>query len=167
MYGVWRWVIAALLTLTAAACSSDGDAAEVPGATVPTEAATSTTLSVEQEVEQAYLKAFDIYVDALRRLDASRLPEAFTGEALALYTQEVADLKAANTPVRYEVEHDYDVSVNGEAAEVVDNYVNHSVLLDGSTGQPLEPDPNQRLEYRFVLERREGKWLVVDVFKRS
>ncbi|MFP5328425.1 MAG: hypothetical protein ACLGHT_13185, partial [Acidimicrobiia bacterium] len=61
----------------------------------------------------------------------------------------------------------YEISVNGDDAEVIDRYLNHSVLLDGVTGEPLESDPNERLEYRFVLEKREGAWLVVDVFRRA
>lgn len=162
MYGVWRWVLAALLTLSAAACSSDGDAAEVTGATVPTEDTTSTTLSVEQEVEQAYLESWDVYAKAMRNLDPSLLSAAFGEDALTLKTEEVLALKAANTPVRIAVEHNVEVvTATSETAELIDRAINHSVLIDPATGEPTEPDPDSRRDSRYRLKRMEGRWIVV------
>ena len=156
-------MLAALVVALAAACSN-GDAPEVTGATVPTEATTSTTLSVEQEVEQAYLRAFEIYVDALRRLDPSRLPEAFAGDALATREAEVGDLRAAGTPVRYEIaDRTYETRLEPPNRAVMDiRYRNHSVLLN-MQGEPIEPDPNELLRVTYVLEKRDNKWFVVEI----
>lgn len=164
MYGVWRWVLTALVTVTATACASGNDQPQASGATVPTEATTTTTLSVEQEVEQAYLKSWDVYVKAVRDLDTSRLAEAYAGEALELKVNEVERLRAAQTPVRYEVEHDYDIRLETPTrAVVVDRQLNHAVLLN-MKGEPLEPDPNEVVKYEFVMEKRGETWFVLNVF---
>ena len=164
MYGVWRRVLAALVAVTAAAACSSGDRPEVTGATVPTEATTSTTLSVEQEVEQAYLRAFDIYVKAVRDLDTRALDDAYADVALATTLQEIEDLRAAGTPVRYEVEdHAYEPRIESPTRVVMQvRYLNHSVLLN-MAGEPIEQDPNERLTYEYVLEKRNGQWFVVNV----
>lgn len=162
MNGVWRWLLAAVWVLTAAACSSDGDAAEVSGATVPTAATTSTTLSVEQEVEQAYLKSWDVYAEAMRTLSDASLSTAFGGETLETRRQEVAALKAAGTPARIAADHDITVeSVEDATARLRDAYVNHSVVLNPATGEPAEPDPNETYDVVVTLERMDGTWKVV------
>ena len=164
MNGVWRWLLAAVLVLTAAACSSDGDAAEVSGATVPTEATTSTTLSVEQEVERAYLKSWDVYAEAVRYLKKTDLAGIFGGEYLATVTSEIDERAAERRPSRVEVEHDYRITVESrDRATVVDSYRNHSVQLDPTTGEPVEPDPNELLVETYTMERIGGQWKVVRV----
>ena len=163
MYGVWRRVLAALVTVTAAAACSSGDKPEVTGATVPTEATTSTTLSVEQEVEQAYLKSWDVYAAAMRTGDAELLRSAYDGDALELGRADIAALVAKGQRAEMRVEHSYRIEIDGDRAEVFDEYRNHSVAVDATTGEPVEPDPNNVLRQRYVLERREGEWWVVDI----
>ena len=157
----------ALLTLCAvlsvasvAACGGDDESA--PAATVGTER-TTTTLSVEAEVEAAYLRSWDVYADAMRTFDTSALDEVYTGQALELRLDEVRDLEAANTPARMEVEHDYTIEVDGETAVVVDAYVNHSVVLDPATGEPAEADPNNNLTTRYEFVRGGAGWLIARV----
>lgn len=160
MYGVRRWALAALVLATAVACSSD-ETRPATGATVPTEAITSTTLSVEQEVEQAYLKSWDVYAEALRRLDATGIENYFAEPYINTLRSEIADLISAGTPVRVEVEHDYEIQVVSDTeAVVVDTYRNHSVLL-GKDGVPIEADPNSVVSERYTLRLVEGRWLVV------
>ena len=64
-----------------------------------------------------------------------------------------------------DVEHDYAIEVNGEIAVVADNYVNHSVLLDGTTGEPIEDDPDELLQYTYAMRRIEGVWKVTEILR--
>ena len=161
MYGVWRRVLAALVTVTAAAACSSGDKPEVTGATVPTAATTSTTLSVEQEVEQAYLKSWDVYAEAMRTRDASLLEQVFIEEALRLAKQDLAKVGEGQMAL-IRVDHDYRIEVSSATeAEVFDEYVNHSVLADAA-GKPIEPDPNETVRSHQRLRKISGTWKVFD-----
>ena len=154
-------MLAALVAVTAAAACSSGDRPEVTGATVPTQATTSTTLSVEQEVEQAYLKSWDVYAQAMRKLDPTGIESYFGQPYIETLRSEIADLNAAGTPVRIEVEHDYEIQLASPTeAIVVDRYRNHSVLLN-SDGVPIEADPNSIVAERYTLRLTGGRWLVI------
>ena len=94
-------VVAACLT----GCQSDETPA-TPSATVATAPATtapSTTTTLvptvaptpEQEVEAAYLKSWEVYADALLRLDGSRFPEVYVDDALTMRNEELAELVLA------------------------------------------------------------------------
>jgi hypothetical protein len=115
-------------------------------------------------VEAAYLRSWEVYADAMLRLDPARLPEGYTGAALDGRRDEVADLATARTPARMEVEHDYEVVVVDDAnALVLERYRDHSVLLDGTTMQPLGPDPDQIVSREYVLHREADGWRVARV----
>ena len=181
MAGARAWLagVALLCGVLAGACGgaerndapSATVAARTSSSTTATTAATSTTTTtspapttVEDEVESAYLRSWDVYADALLRLDASRLEESYTGPALLTRQDEVARLAAARTPARVRVEHDYEIVVlNADDAFVLEDYVNHSVLLDGRTMQPLEPDPNHVVQREYVLRRGESGWRVAHI----
>jgi hypothetical protein len=154
----------ALCLVALAACGNDAPA--TPSATLssaPTTEHTTTTLSVEQQVEAAYLKSWDVYSKAMRSLDTSHLAEVYVGKALELRTKEVSDLKAANTPARMDVEHRYSIDIVGpDQAVVRDNYVNHSVLLHAN-GSPAESDPNNVLKREYLMTRLSGSWKIADV----
>jgi hypothetical protein len=179
---VRTFLVATSLCWLAAGCSQDrtsaGPAATVAAgtrserATTPTTAASTTTTTaaepartgVEREVEDAYLRSWDVYADALLRLDASRLEQVYSGPALLTRRDEVAQLAAGNTPVRVRVEHDYEIVVlNADDAFVLEDHVNHSVLLDGQTMQPIEPDPNRVVRREYVLRKGSGGWRVAHV----
>lgn len=174
-------MVALVLCSALLACADDGGG-QVPAATVaagtrserattPTTAASTTTTSaepartgVEGEVEDAYLRSWDVYADAMLRLDASRLEEVYSGPALLTRRDEVAQLAAGNTPVRVRVEHDYEIVVlNADDAFVLEDHVNHSVLLDGGTMQPIEPDPDRVVRREYVLRKGSGGWRVAHV----
>jgi hypothetical protein len=160
-----RWLLVLPLLVAAASCSSDdptGPSAAVT--TPPTSERTTTTLSIEQEVEAAYLRSWDVYAKAVRDLDPSGLEESYADAALELERNEVADLVAANTPVRVQVEHKYSINVvDSTHAVVFDRYRNHSVLLDAKTGHPAEPDPDNEIAQTYALRRIDGKWKVTQV----
>jgi hypothetical protein len=184
--GPGHLLVAALLSGSLLACSS-GTANDAPSATVAAgssrngngttttvaPATTTTTAlvaaeapagSVERDVEDAYLRSWDVYTDAMLRLDPSRLDEVYSGEALDVRTNEIADLAARNTPAVMRVRHDYEiVMVNADDALVLENYLNHSVLVDGTTMQPIEPDPNKVVKREYVLRRERDGWRVAHI----
>lgn len=125
---------------------------------------TSPTADVKAQVETAYLRAWDVWADALRRLDASGLPEAMTGDALRAVTQQVDDARRKNEPIRIEVEHKYSITlVDAVTASVDDNYINHSVRLDPKTGQATEPVPNKRVHKSFTMKLVNGTWRLAQI----
>ena len=171
--------MAAALLLGTAACSDGDPPAAGPTASVAAGARDTTTTvpappttaaapppaaTVEEEVEAAYLRSWAVYADAAFRLDPSRLDEVFADPALDVRHREVAELAAAGTPARMQVDHDYEVVVvNATAALVLEAHVNHSVLLDASTMQPVEPDPNTTVHREYVLQKGPDGWRVARV----
>ena len=177
--------MAVALLCCAAACSGDTPS-EAPSATVaaarstssvttstapPTTTTTTQPLpanapptTTEDEVEAAYLRSWDVYADAMLRLDPSRLGEVYSGVALETRQREVASLATFGTPARMRVDHDYEIVVlNADDALVLETYVNHSVLLDGTTMEPIEPDPNNVLKREYVLRRESSGWRVARI----
>jgi len=136
-------------------------AAEPPPPTTATSTAPPTP---EGEVEAAYLRSWEVYADAMLRLDPTRLPEVYTGAALDTRRSEIADLTSLRTPARMRVEHDYEVVVVDDAnALVLEQYRDHSVLLDGTTMQPLGPDPEQTVSREYVLRKEADGWRVARI----
>jgi hypothetical protein len=169
-----RHPLALAVTLTAvllAGCSHHTPATppSSTGSAVPTtNPAPPTTLSAKAELLAAYNRSWEIYADALRRLDPSRLPEAFAGSALRAVQSEVASQKAMRQPVRIDVEHHPKVLLITAADGVVgDQGVNHSVVLNPSTGQPAEPDPNERFRERRSLKFLGSTWKVVEIIQEK
>jgi hypothetical protein len=101
-----------LATALLAGCSESAESTPPPttSRTAPSVTAapssTPTSLGAKAKLLAAYMKSWEIYADALRRLDPSRLPTAFDGAALRAVRSEVAAQKAQGQPVRIDVEHD-------------------------------------------------------------
>ncbi len=154
-----RWTALSLLVaLVAASCSGGdgGDEVDRPAK------ATTTTLTIEQEVEAAFRKYNEITDEAYRKLDTSRLGEVTAGEQLETARLHIEELKLKGTPLVTRMEHSYEVIPGGLPGQVLlrDDVVNHSVFTDLS-GNPLEPDPNERLIEIHTFERKDGAWKVV------
>jgi len=165
-----RLLAAMLLAMVVAGCGDDpppSPATTTTGAAAPTTtAAPPTTLTAKAELLAAYDRSWQVYADALRRLDPSRLASAFTGSALRAAQQEVATQKANNQPVRIDVEHRPTVLlVTATDGVVADEGVNHSVVLDPATGKPTEPDPNERFSERRSFKFLDGSWKVVEIIE--
>ena len=175
--------LALVAALLCAACA-DEPANDAPSATVAAEPASSSTTTTEvptttttsapsseapngtaeHEVEAAYLRSWDVYADAMLRLDPSRLGEVYSGPALETRLGEVERLARLGSPARMEVEHDYEVVViTPNDGFVFERYVNHSVLLDRTTMRPIEPDPNEVVEREYVLRREASGWRVAHI----
>jgi hypothetical protein len=159
------------------ASCGEGSGPSVPSATLgtATTAASSTTNRPESRgtattqdtpvfraVEDAYLRSWSVYARAARRLSSDGLDQTYSGPALEVVVAEVQRLRRNNTPVHIAVTHDYMIEVGSDGtAIVIDTYINHSVMLDGETGQPVEADPNETVSevYSMALENR--SWKVV------
>ena len=175
----------AFLVVAGAGCGGGGEAAEPPsssgtsaGSSSSTTAAPSTTSSteapttptshppdtVEGQVEQAYLESWEVTAEAFAEVDSAPLAEAFADTALQYRTQDVEGLRADGHAVDVSVEHAYRISMDSETRAVVqDIYLNHMRLIDPETGDYLEPDPNSRVGSSYLLELRDGTWIVVDI----
>ena len=154
--------MAAACALGSACSASASDAAE-PTSTpeAPTSTSTSAVLTLEEQVEEAYLASWDVYTHALDSLDPTGLDEVYAGEALAIRTDEIAGLRDAGTNVIGGVRHDFEVQLETDTlAIVVESYENHLVLTDAATGQPLEEDPNSIVSRMYMLELIDGTWKV-------
>jgi hypothetical protein len=162
-----RWLL--LLLVPLAACSSSSKASPpAASVTTPPTDRTTTTLTVEQQVEAAYLKSWDVYAKAVRTLDASGLEVSYVGDALTLETQEVADLKAANTPIVVQVKHSIGVQVvKVDEAIVFDRYENRNYRTDAS-GKAID-DPNKVGIYSdsYQMKRIGGSWFVARIVRQS
>lgn len=169
------------VALLAAACSgNDPEAAPsttaAPSSTVePTTtttapermASTTTTAfdpaSVEGEVEAAYLKSWDVYADAVYHLelDEEALAEVYAGDGLSNLRREIENRIADGRAALASVDHDYEIAVTGNTiASVVDSITNHQVLIDPTTKEPIEEDPNEAQLMNFVMERIGDAWYV-------
>lgn len=139
-------------------------APERPASTTTTEFDPST---VEGEVEAAYLKSWDVYADAVYhlRLDEQALASVYAEEAYDLRKAEIERRTGEGRASLVHVEHDYEILVEREAANVVDHYLNHQVLIDPETKRPIEADPNERLLVNTRLELIDGAWRVVFIEK--
>ena len=136
--------------------------------TIAAPSTTSTTLSAKADLLAAFNRSWEVYADALRRLDSSELSAAFAGNALKAVKVEVATQKARRQPVRINVEHDPKVLlVNATDGVVADEGTNHSVVLDPATGQPAEQDPEEPFRERRTFKHLDGAWKVVEVIEES
>lgn len=135
-----------------------------PSSSPPRNSVTPT--DVRAQVEQAYLRAWDVWADALLRLDPSRLSGALAGKALELVTAQVNEQRRINQPVRVRAEHNYRVVlINANTASVDDHYINHNVRLDPKTLQPIEADSNERVHRTFTMKWVDGTWKIAEIIE--
>lgn len=162
-------MIVAALFVAGVGCGGSGGG-DGPTATIARPKSTTTTaaMTAEARVEAAYLRSWKVYAKAVRTLDASGLDQIYADQQLVRTTDEVRRLQAAGTPVRVSVEHDYRVQIVKDGLALVrDRYRNHSVLIDPTTGEPREPDPNDVLFETYTLKEIYGQWMVVDILRES
>ena len=158
--GVLLTVLVAGLLVGFLALGNDDPSAGTTATTPPVTTSTTPT-DPQAQVEQAYLDAWDVWADALLQLDASRLPEAFTGRALELIAGQVEEQSQSNEPVRIRAEHNYTITIlDAQTASVDDRYINHNVRLDPDTLEPIEEDPNRREHRSFTLKLVDGIWKI-------
>lgn len=185
-----RWLLAALapVLLPLLACSDDDGASDETTSTTvaPTSTTASTTTTtapplpssttttmfdpstVEGEVEAAYLRSWDVYAEAVYtlELDEAALAEALGDPYLAVVRDEVVARIAEGRAAEVRVDHNYSIDVIDEqTASVIDAYVNHQVLIDPETKEPIEDDPNEVITDVATLRRDEAGWRVTEVHR--
>ena len=141
----------------------------VPTTTATIAATAAPTPSIEDEVLAAYARYWDVYADALLRLDSTRLSEVMTGPRLERAVEEIRALEAQGQAVRIIVQTDPLVAtVAGDEARVVDEYVNSSYLIDAISKEAVgdREEPNT-LRDTFSLVRENGSWRVRDSLRQA
>ncbi|MBE7518359.1 MAG: hypothetical protein HS107_03850 [Thermoflexaceae bacterium] len=177
--GITTAITAALLVAgLASACGGD-DADPTPGATAtpanssqtPTVVAQPTaTPEPEAEVLAAYERYWEVYAEALRNRDDSRLDEVMTGPRLERGVAEIAGLIADDRAVEQVVHlNPVVVEIVGDRAVVFDEYENYSYYVDPATHQPLRPTPStpQVLRDTVTMHRIDGVWKVFDGIRQE
>jgi hypothetical protein len=159
--------------LSLAACG--GDDAEVASpttvvttSTVPERPTTTTSLvydpaTVEGQVEQAYLRSWDVYADAVYnlKLDEAALASVYGEPHLTSVRDEIKERVNTGRAARFGMEHSYEISIlSEETAVVLDRQVNHQVLIDQVSKVPIEGDPAEQIVRAVVLSLSEGAWRV-------
>jgi len=169
--GVTKAVASSLLVMAfAAACGGD-DTEQTPTATATAAASTSTptmpqptaTPDPQAEVLAAYDKYWEVYGQALREHDASRLSEVMTGARLERAIIEVENLQRQGQVVAVVVQSSpVVVTIDGDHALLIDDYHNQSHLIDPDTGRPLQPTPvpGPTLRDQVTLQLVGGTWKV-------
>jgi hypothetical protein len=124
-------------------------------------------IDVEQAVEQAYLRYWDVYGDALYTLDTSHLDEVMAGTELQLALERIEGLRSSNQAAKIDVEHNHViVDISSTTAAIEDRYLNKSYLVDATSKQPLQsPDEGEIESIACRLELRDGIWKVVEVVR--
>ena len=124
------------------------------------------TLTVEQQIEAAYLHSWDIYLHAINTWDTTHLDLIYDGGALDLVRNEVERLRSEGRRVVGHVDHDYAITVvDDDTAVVMDGYRNYLVAtVDGDV--PSEGSGALRL-YQYDLARSEDRWMLVGVGEHS
>lgn len=165
-------VMSGLLALAVAACGGDGAeptptataTAAVPTAT-PTIPQPTATPDPEAEVLAAYAKYWEVYGQALREHDASRLGEVMTGARLDRAITEVETLRRQGQVVAVAVQSTpVVVTIDGDQALLIDEYQNQSHLIDPDTESPLQPTPvpGPTLRDQVTLQLVDGTWKVTE-----
>ncbi|MGE3621916.1 MAG: hypothetical protein AB7L84_15790 [Acidimicrobiia bacterium] len=137
--------------------------------TVPLRPTSTTSTSyapgtLEGEVEAAYLRSWDVYAEQVwsLELDEAALAEVFTGDELVRTIEELRVRAEGGRASWVRAERSIDVvPVPGkEIATIFDTYVNHQVLIDPVTKEPVEADPDETFMDIVTLEKVDGAWRV-------
>jgi hypothetical protein len=120
--------------------------------------------SLEAEIEEAYLRYWDVRAEALLNQDPSRLSEVMAGAELTRTRQQIAELKAQGKAAKIIVEHRIAFLEVGETdARLYDEYFNKSYLVDAQSKQPLQaPGPGGVAKVSYQLRKIDGTWRVID-----
>jgi hypothetical protein len=169
-FGLLVLLGAGLLIAQAGGGNNDGDSVATEPST-PSPPATEDSPSPatpEDAVEEAYLRQWDVYAQAVETLDATGLDEVFTDKALQVVQGEIERRQRSQTPSRVRVEHDFDIRIIDSSTAVVDDrYINHSVTIDPDTGKPTERDPNQVVHEVYTMNKVDGAWKVSAIVRQS
>lgn len=133
----------------------------------PTDGASPVPAEVRAEVETAYLRYWEVLAEATESLDASRLPEVMSGEALELARGLIEEQRAKNEPLRTQVEHNYRIVIIDEAtASVDDTFRDRTVRLDPDTREPTGPPADRMIRNSYTMKKENGVWKVAFIIQQ-
>ena len=182
-------VVAGLLAVAlAASCTSESASApraEVDGPVVSTTSSSTTepapttlparqfeplladpALTLEEQVEAAYLFHWEVLSYAGRTGDASVLDLVFADDALELRVKEVQDLVARGVRMGGHVEHRYEVAAfDASRAVVTDAYRDFLSHVDPDTSTELGRNAGDRRLVEFHFTRIGDSWRITDVIR--
>lgn len=176
---ITKGIASSLLLMALAAACGDDEADPTPETTAtpaissptPTVVAQPTaTPDPDAEVLAAYERYWEVYAEALRNRDDSRLEEVMTGPRLERGLAEIAALVADGRAVEQVVHlNPIIVEIVGDQAVVFDEYENYSYYVDPATHQPLRPTPStpQVLRDTVTMHRIDGVWKVFDGIRQE
>lgn len=162
-------IVAGALTLALAGCGGNDEATPTLSATTtlpsPTVPKPTATLSPEAEVLAAYANYWDVYIQALRDRDDSRLGEVMTGPRLERGLREIADLHSQGRAVELVLgSNPVVLEIRGDLALISDEYENNSYYIDPITKKPMGATStgSETLKDLITLQRVDGVWKVRD-----
>jgi hypothetical protein len=128
---------------------------------LPAEGGPSTP-QLEEEVEQAYRRYWDLYSEALYTLDTSRVGQVAANEELRRIEEEVSGFRAQARAVRADVSHSYlIVDVTDAGATVYDEITDRSFLIDPATKEPSQgPGTAHLVKDIYYFRKVDGAWKV-------
>jgi hypothetical protein len=118
------------------------------------------------EILPAYQHYWEVLDDALSTLDDSKLKDVMDGPELVGTQSYVSQLENQNRALVGPEDHAVTVvSATPEEAVIHDHVVDHSVVIDATTRQPLPPDQQQKqgteIDGTYYLRNIDGTWKVV------
>lgn len=127
------------------------------------------TLTPRQQIAQAYHRYWQDYSRALYTLDATRMSAVAAGGELTRVQAEVAGFRQENRAVHVRVtHHELLVKVTGDRAQVYDEEIDRSFLIDPVTKQPPDAPNKGHLEKDiYFLQRIDGTWKVTGSLRQQ
>jgi hypothetical protein len=133
---------------------------------VETTPAPTVDTALAAEILPAYRHYWQVADDALATLDTSKLNEVMDGAELVGTEAYVNKLRSKNQAIVGPEDHSITVvSATAEDAVIHDHVIDHGVVLDLSTGEPLPPDQQSKADTEidgiYYLHKVDGVWKVV------
>jgi hypothetical protein len=152
------------LALSAATCSDDEDDADGASSTTEPANSTSTTLSVEEEVEAAYLAFWDMFIRLAQapNPDDPEIAQRASGETRGNLVDGFTTQQSLNRRSEFGPEYRHEVlnvTTQGDTAVIEDCAVDDSRIVDVATGETVEEDIVTEL-LNVTLMRRGDTWSV-------
>ncbi len=125
--------------------------------------------AVVKEVEQAYLKYWQVYGDALLNLDTTHISDVATGDEQKEMQAEVEKFRSRNAAVRVRVTHSYLIfDVTDTDAKVVDDILDRSFTVDPVTKQPEDASSDgSHVKDIYFLKKLDGVWKVTKTLRQE